>query len=467
MQESTIMRDQSADLDIFGQQPSLNIYTQICFCFRVADPSINPKIIEILTFGLERLSASFPWLKGEVVNEAPSDNDSGIFKIQTSEKVSQLVVKDLTSDPSTPSMDAMRQSNFPFSMLDEDIIAPRRTLPTADELNSGSTPVFLLQATFIIGGLLLTFVGQHQTMDMTGQGQIIHLLSKACREEAFSSEEISSGNLIRHNLIPLLDESYKECSQLVYQIVRPTPSHSISKTTEGLTTSSTPPKCCWKYFTFSPLSLATLKSLASESISPSSGYISTDDALSAIVWQSVVRARLPRLSLAAESTLARAVDVRSYLGISQTYPGLFQNMTYHTYTTQKLVKEPLGRVSSRLRSALDPSTSSLAYDTRALATFLSRAPHKDVVSFTATIDLSTDIMLSSWAKLDCHELDFGLGLGKPEAVRRPQFEPVESLIYLMPRALDGEIAVAICLRDEDMERLRCDADFTKYGEYID
>ena len=75
-------------------------------------------------------------------------------------------------------------------------------------------------------------------------------------------------------------------------------------------------------------------------------------------------------------------------------------------------------------------------------------------------------MLSSWAKLDCYELDFNLGLGKPDSVRRPQFVPVESLIYLMPKRLDGEIAVGICLRNEDMERLRADEEFAKYGRYI-
>ena len=148
------------------------------------------------------------------------------------------------------------------------------------------------------------------------------------------------------------------------------------------------------------------------------------------------------------------------------YTGLVQNMTYHTYTLQELIEEPLGGVASQLRSALDPKTSSLGYNTRALATVLHRTSDKNIVDFTATLDLSADIMLSSWAKLDCYELDFNLGLGKPEAVRRPQFEPVESLVYLMPRTLDGEIAVAICLRDEDMERLRADEEFAKYGRHI-
>lgn len=209
------------------------------------------------------------------------------------------------------------------------------------------------------------------------------------------------------------------------------------------------------------------KSLATKTIALPSGYISTDDALSAFISQSIMRVRLPRLNAIGKSTFSRAVYVlvRRYLGISQTYPGLIQNMTYHTYTLQKLAEEPLGGVASQLRSAADPETSNLGYNTRALATLLNRAPDKNIVSFTATLDLSADIMFNSWANLDCYRLDFNLRKGQPEAVRRPQFESVESLIYLMPRALDGEITVAICLRDEDMERLRADEEFAKYGRY--
>ncbi|KAL1988700.1 hypothetical protein VTN96DRAFT_8400 [Rasamsonia emersonii] len=457
MHGPAIVEDLDDYLDVLGQQPLLNIYTQICFCFPVADASSNSAIINTLTNGLERLSASFPWLAGQVVNEGAGEGNSGVFKIKPLEKIPRLVVKDLRHDPSIPTMDALRRANFPFSMLDEIILAPRKTLP-GNESAADAAPVFLLQASFITGGLLLTFVGQHNAMDMTGQGQIIHLFSKACRNEPFTSDELSSGNLARHNLIPLLDDSYKPGSELARQMVKPSPSHPAP---------APPPKCTWAYFTFPPTSLAALKSLATETITlPSGGYISTDDALSAFIWQSVIRARLPRLDPTAESTFARAVDVRRYLGIPQTYPGLVQNMTYHTYTLQKLVEEPLGAVASQLRSALDPKTSNLAYHTRALATFLDRTPDKNIISFTATLDLSADLMLSSWAKLNFYELDFNLGLGKPEAVRRPQFDPVESLIYLIPRTLDGEIAVAICLRDEDMERLRADEEFAKYARYI-
>ena len=455
-------------LDILGQQPGLNrLYTQICFCFSVSDACSHSVITNTLTAGLERLLASFPWLAGQVVNEGLGEGNSGIFKIQPWEETPRLVVKDRRHDPLIPTMDALRQANFPFSMLDESIIAPRKTLPgSPDEPLSDPAPVFLLQATFITGGLLLTFVGNHQTMDMTGQGQVIDLFSKACRNEQFTSEELSCGNLARRNLIPFLDDSYEQGSELAHQIAKPTPSHpTLSGTNDQLAPPSTP-ECTWAYFSFEPSSLTILKALATRTIALPSGHISTDDALSAFIWQSVMRARCSRLSPAVEVTLARAVDIRRYLDISPTYPGVVNNMSYHTYTLQKLLEEPLGGVTSQLRSAIDPRTSNLGYNTRALATLLNRTRDKNNIEVTATLDLSVDIMVSSWAKLDCYKLDFNLGLGKPASVRRPQFTPVESLIYLMPKRLDGEIAVGICLRNEDLERLRVDEEFAKYGRYI-
>lgn len=143
-----------------------------------------------------------------------------------------------------------------------------------------------------------------------------------------------------------------------------------------------------------------------------------------------------------------------------------QNMTYHTYTLEHLVEEPLGAVASRLRYAIDPTTSNLAYNTHALATVLERRPDGTSISLTVGVDPSTGLMLSSWAGVDCYDLDFNLELGKPEAVRRPRFEPVESLIYLMPKALDGGIAVGLCLRDGDMERLRADEQFGMYARFV-
>ena len=449
MQGPTIEVD--VTLDILGQQPFLKIYTQICLCYSMPDDASDSATINTLTNGLERLTADFPWIAGQVVNEGANEDNTGVFRIQPLEKIPRLVMKDLRDDLSIPSMDGLKQAEFPMSMLDEDIICPCRTLPLPGTFNE--FPVFLVQANFITGGLLLSVVAEHGAMDMTGQGQIIRLLSKACRNEPFTAEEVKTGNLPRHNIIPLLDDTYEPGPELSHQIIKLTPAPPAP-----------PAKNTWAYFSFQPTSLAALKSLATATLP--SGYISTDDALTALIWQSVTRARLPRLNPETNTTFARAADVRRFLNIPQTYPGLIQNMTYHTSALEELVHEPLGAVASWLRGAVDPETSTLGHDSRAMATFLSRVADKTVFSFSAGMDFSSDLMLSSWARVECFDLDFGLGFGCPEAVRRPRFDPFESLVYLMPRSPDGGIMAAICLRDEDMERLRVDGGFMRYAKHI-
>ena len=444
-------------LDFLGQLPLLKIYTQISLCFPVPDESSRPAIINTLTKGLERLTAGFPWVAGQVVNSGSNEGNPDILKITALDPLPRLVVKDLRDDPSMPTMSALRQANFPFRMLDENVIAPRNTLPGGP--NEEKSPVFLLQANFLTGGLVLTIVGAHPAMDMTGQGQLIDLLSKACRGEEFTSEELKFGNLPRHDLVPLLDDDYTPGPEVEHQIVKPA-------TSDPPSTTAPPANCSWKYFTFPAASLTAIKSLAAESTTlPPGGFISTDDALSAFIWQSIIRARLPRLDPIATTTLCRAVDVRHAFNLPDTYAGLMQNINYHPYTIADLVSLPLGVVASGLRLALDPAQ--LAYRTRALATVLTRSADKSIVSFAAKVDSSTDLMMSSWSKLDCYELDFGLGLGKPECVRRPQFTPYECLSYLMPKRRDGEVTYGVSLRDEDMERLRGDEEFKKFATFIE
>ena len=455
---------QSDALDILGQVPFLyKLYTQICSVYPITDPASHDDIVNTLRTGLDRLGASFPWLTGQIIYEGASEGNTGIYKFAHLDII-PLVVKDLRHDASAPTMSAMRQGDFPFTMLDENVIAPCATLNLPGStigLAADSAPVFAVQINFIAGGCILTVVGQHNVMDMTGQGQIMYMLSKACHNQPFTSEELAIGNIDRNKAISLLDDSYEPGPELACQLVRPSPDIDDEPPVPP-----PPPKCTWAYLSFSPSSLKALKFLATSNTPPSSGFISTDDTVSAFIWQCISRARIPRLEPRAQSTFRRAVDVRQHLGIPPTYPGLMQNMTYNTATLQHLVEEPLGTTASKFRSQLDPQIVDLAYNTRALVTFLTRSPDKTKASFTANADTATDFALSSWAKVNLYDLDFKLGLGKPEAVRRPRFIPFDGLGYLMPRSPRGEMVAGICIRDEDWERLRVDEEFVKYATYI-
>ena len=141
-------------------------------------------------------------------------------------------------------------------------------------------------------------------------------------------------------------------------------------------------------------------------------------------------------------------------------------MAFSTSTVEDLVAKPLGSIASLLRSVIDPKTSDLERGTRALATLLHRSEDKSSINVTSPLDLSTDIMLSSWAAVKCYDDDFELGLGRAEMVRRPGFTPIESLMYLLPKTEEGDIAAMVCLRREDMERLRDDAEFGRFGGFV-
>jgi hypothetical protein len=456
--QSSAVSDVDVCLDIFGQQPRLNIYTQLCLCFSLPEDFSHSLVINKLTSGLERLTAGFPWVAGQVICEESSHGNTGVFKIKPLNSIPGLIVRDLRNNHLVPTMRALRQANFPMKMLDESIIAPRNTFPGTEESKKveSNSPVLLVQVNFITGGLILTFLGQHQTMDIIGQGQIMRLFSKACHGEYFTDEELFSGNLDRQYIIPPLDK-YKQGLELSRHLVRRIPSNT------GESVQS--PKCIWASFVFNATSLATLKAVASSTLSPNVSYISTDDALSAFIWQSIMRARSARLSPTTEATLGRAIDVRRHVGILPTYPGMIQNMTYTTFQLQHLVTLPVGEIASAMRRAVDPKTTVLPFRTRALATYMYGRADKSNVSPASSVDLSIDVLFSSWAKIDCYSLDFNLGLGLPEAVRRPKFQPLESFVYFMPKAPDGEIAVAICLRDEDMDRLKCDKEFANYARF--
>ncbi|KAK1143874.1 hypothetical protein N8T08_005989 [Aspergillus melleus] len=441
-------------LDIFGQIPALGSYTNISGIYSVPDAFSRSSIIDTLAKGLERLAASFPWVPGRVVVEGNTEGNTGVCKIKPFAKMPPLlVVRDYQDESSALSMECLRDAQFPLSMLDESLIAPISTLPAETDFPNGR-PVFLVQATFIPGGLILTFIGEHRAMDITGQNHLIHLLSKACGDEPFSTEELSIGNMPRHNIIPPLEDHDAE-SHFPDQLPPCTPAkHQQAQA----------PPSTWACFHFSSSSLSTLKSLANESLLTS--YISTDDALSAFIWQSILRVRLPRipssLSFSLSSTLLRAVDLRPALTIPSTYPGVLMMVTPTTSPLHQQV--PLGHTASLLRINIHPDQLSNA--ARTFATTLHHTPDKRIVPFAPNMNPSTNVMFSSWSKVGLYALHFHLGLGCPEAVRRPRLFPVEGLVYAMPRDREGGIVVEVCLRDEDLERLRSDKEFGGFAAFI-
>lgn len=431
------------------------LYTQLCFFYDVPHERTQEDILGRLYQGLRRLTEAVPWLAGQVLQQ------NGYMSIIPYSDLPRLTAKDLTSEPSAPTMQQLRDAGLPFHMLDEKLICPRNTL--SDGPNEGETlpyPVLLLQASFVQGGLILSVLACHSAMDIVGQVLIVRLLSKTCHGEPLSSGEIAGCNMDRQNLIPLLEDTESEASNS-----RQTPKSTPPSST-GQPTTSTVPRLRWAYYQFSESALRALKTSISSTLPNSTPFVSTDDCICALLWRSLARARLTRLNESTNLKFLRQVDVRKYLEIPATYPGNVVTSVVESLTLGELASVSLGTITSALRAQLKPEDLVHSIRRDATAAKAQTRQRYNQGGNTKKKDRENTITMSSWTKAECKDVDFNLDLGSPVAIRRPMFTPIEGLVYLLPKGRAGEILAALCLREVDMDGLKHDKEFRRWTEYI-
>jgi hypothetical protein len=132
-------------------------------------------------------------------------------------------------------------------------------------------------------------------------------------------------------------------------------------------------------------------------------------------------------------------------------------------TFRDLNKAPLGKVCALLRETVQ--TVNNEYSVRSWVTFIANEPDKSTIMFGGTFNPDTDVGLSSLAHAELYSVEFGV-LGKPELVRRPNFTPMESVIYLWPQTESGDIDVLMCLNHGDLQGLEKHGEWMSYAEYI-
>ena len=444
-------------LDIFGQDPETAYATPFLFLWPLQDNEGIAEIVARLQVGLEVLVKAVPWVAGRVVWHASSSNDAYPYKIVPLGPTPHVVVHDYRHALDAPSMGELMQKKFPIGLLDESVLSPVNVLPGATDEKRDA--VLTIQFTRLRGGLAVNIVGNHQVLDGTGQEQLIYLLDKACRGQAFDAEEIATANLDRTTIIRPFDSDWQSPVDTMY--VKPV-SSGLSVKDSGV--QGAKPAYAWVNWAFSKLAQMELKAIAMQQLSVD--FVSTDDVLTACIWQALARARIGRLGPGVKSTMGRSVNPRRYLDIPATYPGYVANDAFSKLSLQEVVESPLGGVASILRAAVHPRTSDLRNTTREFATLLHRATDKSTVSKGACLDLDSDLMVSSWANMRCNDFTFGFGLGTPSAFRRPQHAIVPSLIFLLPRCDDGEVVVTMCTRVDDLSALRVDKEWARFAEYI-
>ena len=447
------------ELAITDQLPFMHFYSQIMVCFPVAGTTDKLEIIAQLENGLKTLVRVFPFLNKQVILEHDTGSvvtSSGTVKLAPRDNANELLLQVNQLGDDFPSYEQISRARAPASMLNGSVLAPMKSIPDMCDFSTPQ-PVLVIRANFVTGGLLLCFAAMHNALDGTGLGQLIRHFATACRGEKISEADVKAGNLARANLFPPLrpGEPSQDHSS-IHQKRDPSPPdtsdrHSIS----------------WAYYSFSAVKLAALKLDASRKSTTAidSSWISTNDALSALIWRAFVTARLPKLKMESTSSLLRAVNGRRAVrpAVPDSYMGVCIVDAFSRLSLSDLAQKlHISDIALLLRKTLNEIDD---YRLRSFVSLLQSEPDKRNITYSLPSP-ETDVLVSSWASLPIYPSDFGGHLGKPEFVRRPTFAPLDGLVYIMPQNLTGDIDVAISLKDGDFERLKDDPVWRTYAEYI-
>jgi len=446
------------DLGIFDQLPFFRTYSEVVLLFPIpADVELS-NVIATLENASDILKKNFPSLSGQVVlegNDKDPAGNSGYVRLKPYHEEPTLRVEDLSG--SLPSYDKIRAAKAPASLLDGNILAPMKALPDRYD-GSETTPVFIVQANFIDGGLILCFAGMHSFMDATGVGQIIRLFAMICRGQEIPAGAIAAGTLDRKGIIPSLPPDQPGLEHL--ELRRSIDQIKAASTAER-------PFAPWIYFRLRNQALATLKAEAIKQCLEDKfvSWVSSNDVACALIWRAVMKARSPRLKKDDQVAFLRAVNGRRFL--TPPIPeGYFGNVVVGAATVELLQDLIDGlsipTITIRIRQSLQSITD---FSIRSVASMIQSEPNKRTITFDPSAP-EKDLVISSWASLPLYTSDFGPLLGNPEFVRRPHFSSCDGLVYIMPTTPDGHLDVAVSLREEDMERLKADEQWKDVAELL-
>ncbi|KAL9596362.1 MAG: hypothetical protein Q9219_005840 [cf. Caloplaca sp. 3 TL-2023] len=193
--------EQTIALSVLDQLPFMRTYTQMLLCFPLAQDVDRSSVVKSLERAAAILTEAIPILAGQVVNYKDPNADvetSGTFQVTPYDHPNGSPVQVKVLDDFI-SYEELREAKAPASMLDATILAPMVGYPE-HYANTDETPVWVIQANFISGGLLLCFAGMHNAMDGTGLGQLIRMYATICRGETLSVEDLEAANFDRKSL---------------------------------------------------------------------------------------------------------------------------------------------------------------------------------------------------------------------------------------------------------------------------
>ncbi|GIJ91140.1 hypothetical protein Asppvi_010105 [Aspergillus pseudoviridinutans] len=354
----------------------------------------------------------------------------------------RIAVQDLR-DSFPLSLEQLKGKGFPVSYFDAETFCPGPIWPIPGEKLRTS----LVQASFIRGGLILGWNLLHLSGDGTSWYIWTKIWADACRRaQGFEGESLNLPEEIWGDRERVRKSSGRNAGN--------TKNHP-EWTILPFTPTSPPPKMMspnhrGQIFYFSKDSLKALKAEASPANATESHgqqWVSTNDALSALLWRTVMAARIPLEILEGDPTSVSniAIDV----GCERTQRKILSTLK-------------IADLAAMIRKAMLNANEEWTDDTIALE---EQIEDVDRLIATAFLDVpGFNCPQSSWMNFDLYGLEWGPVLGdRIEAVRTPHVGIVNGLQVVLPRLPDGGMEVLVGVEGNFLDKLLKDPLFTKFA----
>ncbi|KAI8261140.1 Trichothecene 3-O-acetyltransferase TRI101 [Colletotrichum sp. SAR11_239] len=399
------------------------------------------------------------------------NDETGQHNIKTTDNdVVELSVQyhDGPDDNYVPSYAALEKDAFPPMLLDSKKLLPRimtekQNLTQHGDFHEDDAPVTMFMVTFIRGGLVIGVGLHHLATDVSG-------LDGFLESWAANTKRLVAG-------LPLapFDHSIMDRALLTHYGPAPdakrwTELDQRLKTVKLLDTAPQPPPPEFKMpatsevlFHFPRSKINQLKANASRT-DPNT-WISSYDAIMALCWRCVSRARQSSVTGDTTTTLMFAVNGRGRLKppLSKHYVGNVATLSWSELTFDEVVAPgAFPRLAALVRAA-NVEVDNDVY--RSVVEWVAGVPDKRRVAFNMNAFLGPDVVGSSWQGLSAHQTwDFGFGTSK--AIRWPKPD-LDGFVFYYPSRNTGDpdegVEMVACLEDSAMQKLLEDPEWLNYA----
>ena len=442
-------------------------YSRRLLIFRCASSAQRDAQLTALKTGLRALVSRCPLLGGVVVPLPSEEARQGKQDWRTivPGQGFELVVRDLqTAMPSFEELkaDGFRPDRLPYNLL----------VPVPQDLgNDRPYAACKMQFSSIEGGSIITWAMSHTVADGVGHNELMRVLAEETRlaqerpgdsdaRETRPAGDTTSIGLDRTKMRNMTsDVSFNIQEHPAYRLHETPPTTVLP---QGQTTplfeateSEVP--------VLLQVSAASLAQLKADATTPDAPPISTHDALSALIWRSVLLVRSRRSSAgknipaSSPGHIFMPSDARRHLNLPSTYIG---NAVYQLTATLALgtLFSPTGlkHAASALRRAIT------AVNPPKVASLLAETNKRWIDwGFLETMSATGVAMGTDWTSGELYAHDWGKVFGPLITYRCPG---EEGLNYILPKLPDGGADVLVCVMPNEVEMVRSIECFGNYLE---